>query len=80
MGECGGMVAGLFKNDIDLIGRSMEDFIVEPVRKMLIPHFDEMKTLALEHKALGFGISGSGPTVFALCSVMKDCGKCHTHP
>jgi homoserine kinase len=70
-GNVGGMVAGLFKNDIELIGRSMEDFIIEPVRKMLIPHFDELKGLALEHKALGFGISGSGPTVFALCSDLK---------
>jgi homoserine kinase len=67
-GNVGGMVAGLFKNDLDLIGRSMEDVIIEPVRKMLIPHFDEMKKMALEQNALGFGISGSGPTVFALCS------------
>ena len=66
-GNVGGLVAGCFKNDMDLIGRSLEDVIVEPVRKMLIPHFDEMKILALEHNALGFGISGSGPTVFALC-------------
>ncbi len=67
-GNVGGMVAGLYTNDLDLIGRSMEDLIVEPVRKMLIPHFTEMRKMALENGALGFGISGSGPTVFALCS------------
>ncbi len=70
-GNVGGFIAGLFTNDNDLIGRSMEDVIVEPVRKMLIPHFDEMRELAMENKALGFGISGSGPTVFALCSTRE---------
>jgi homoserine kinase len=50
-----------------LIGRSMEDVIVEPIRAMLIPMFYEMRELAMENNALGFGISGSGPTVFALC-------------
>lgn len=74
-GNVGGLVAGLFKNDYDLIGRSMEDVIVEPVRKMLIPHFDEMKKLALEQNALGFGISGSGPTVFALCRDVSTAEK-----
>jgi homoserine kinase len=66
-GNVGGLVAGFFMNDIELIGRSLEDVIVEPVRKMLIPHFDEMREIATAHNALGFGISGSGPTVFALC-------------
>lgn len=67
-GNVGGLVAGLFMNDADLIGRSLVDHIVEPVRKMLIPHFDEMRGIAMENGALGFGISGSGPTVFALCT------------
>ena len=66
-GNVGGLIAGLFMNDYDLIGRSLVDHIVEPVRKMLIPHFDEMRSIAVENGALGFGISGSGPTVFALC-------------
>jgi homoserine kinase len=66
-GNVGGLVAGLFMNDTGLIGRSLEDHIIEPVRKMLIPHFERMKELALANDALGFGISGSGPTVFALC-------------
>ena len=74
-GNVGGLVAGLFMNDTGLIGRSMEDFVVEPVRKMLIPHFDEMRSLALKNGALGFGISGSGPTVFALCRGKETAGK-----
>lgn len=67
-GNVAGLVAGLYRNDLDLIGRSMEDVIIEPVRSMLIPHFDEMRELALGRDATGFGISGSGPSVFALCS------------
>jgi len=67
-GNVGGLVAGFFMGDLGLIGRSMEDVIVEPVRSMLIPHFDEMRELAFGNGATGFGISGSGPTVFALCS------------
>jgi homoserine kinase len=66
-GNVGGLVAGLYRGDIDLIGRSMVDYIVEPVRSMLIPQFDRMRELAVEQGAVGFGISGSGPTVFALC-------------
>ncbi len=66
-GNVGGLVAGFCTNNIDLIGRSMEDVVVEPIRAMLIPMFYEMRELALENKAIGFGISGSGPTVFALC-------------
>lgn len=66
-GNVGGLVAGFFMGDLELIGRSMEDIIVEPVRSMLIPHFEEMRELALQSGATGFGISGSGPTVFALC-------------
>ncbi len=67
-GNVAGLVAGLYRDDLDLIGRSMEDVIVEPVRSMLIPHFEEMRKLAMDNNAVGFGISGSGPTVFALCS------------
>jgi homoserine kinase len=66
-GNVGGLVAGLYRGDIDLIGRSMVDYIVEPVRSMLIPQFDRMRELAALQGAVGFGISGSGPTVFALC-------------
>jgi homoserine kinase len=52
-------------NDIDLIGRSMKDILVEPVRSMLIPDFYKMREMAMEMGAVSFGISGSGPSVFA---------------
>lgn len=66
-GNVGGLIAGLFTEDYDLIGRSLEDHIVEPIRSILIPGFDAVKQKALESGALGCGISGSGPSVFALC-------------
>lgn len=62
----GSLVAALARGDYELISRSMEDFIVEPVRKVLIPGFDEVKTASLEAGALGGGISGSGPSIFML--------------
>ncbi|MEX0593860.1 MAG: homoserine kinase [Balneolaceae bacterium] len=65
-GNVGALVAGLYKNDPDLIGRSLQDGIVEPTRSFLIPGFDRMKEAALEAGALGFGISGAGPSVFTL--------------
>ncbi|WP_405383127.1 homoserine kinase [Maribacter sp. LLG6340-A2] len=64
-GNVGGLVAGLFKEDYALIGRSLEDHIVEPIRSILIPGFDEVKKVALSAGALGSGISGSGPSIFA---------------
>ncbi len=61
-----GLVAGLLQPNYPLIADSLEDFIVEPVRKKLIPHFDALKEASLEAGALGGGISGSGPSVFML--------------
>ena len=63
----GGLVSGLYTNDYKLIANSLTDVIVEPVRKHLIPHFDLVKNEAIKAGALGAGISGSGPTIFALC-------------
>lgn len=65
-GNVAGLVTGLMSNNYDLIGRSMEDVIVEPLRAILIPGFYDVKSAALEMGALGGGISGSGPSVFAL--------------
>ena len=64
-GNIAGLVSGLFMNDINLIGRSMKDILVEPVRSMLIPDFYKMREIAMEMGAVSFGISGSGPSVFA---------------
>jgi len=81
-GNIAGLVAGLLKSDYDLIGRSLEDVIIEPVRSILIPGFDDVKKGCKEAGALGGGISGSGPSIFMLSrnaqtaknveSVMKD--------
>jgi len=64
-GNIAGLVSGLFMNDIDLIGRSMKDILVEPVRSMLIPDFYKMRDMAMDLGAVSFGISGSGPSVFS---------------
>ncbi|HCM78010.1 MAG TPA: homoserine kinase [Cytophagales bacterium] len=66
-GNLAGLVAGVLQHDYNLIGRSMKDVIVEPARETTIPGFKELKKAALNAGALGAGISGSGPSVFALC-------------
>lgn len=65
-GNIAGLVAGIQKNDFALIGRSLNDVIIEPVRSILIPKFHEIKERSLQLGALGGGISGSGPSVFML--------------
>ncbi len=65
-GNIAGLVAGLMQKDYELIGRSLEDVIIEPVRSILIPAFDEVKAKCIEAGALGGGISGSGPSIFML--------------
>lgn len=66
-GNVAGLISGLHQSDYNLIGRSLEDHIVEKQRKVLIPEFDNLKQATLEAGALGCSISGSGPSVFALC-------------
>ena len=65
-GNIAGLVAGFMLKDFELIGRSLEDVIIEPVRSILIPGFDEVKRRCKEAGALGGGISGSGPSIFML--------------
>jgi homoserine kinase len=74
-GNVGGLIAGLYTNDYKLIGRSLEDVIVEPLRKKLIPGFDTTKFAALHNGALGAGISGAGPSIFALCKGQEKAEK-----
>lgn len=66
-GNTAALVAGMMKPDYELIGRSLQDVIAEPVRAVLIPGFHEIKAKSVEAGALGCGISGSGPTMFAFC-------------
>ncbi|MHA4894293.1 homoserine kinase [Pedobacter sp. PWIIR3] len=77
-GNVAGLVSGLFMKDYDLIGRSMTDVLVEPTRAILIPDFYVLRQLALDAGAIGFGISGSGPSVFALTRNAESAHKITT--
>ena len=68
----GSLVHGLHTSDYDLISRSLQDIIVEPHRKQLIPKFDALKKATLEAGALGCAISGSGPSIFTLSKGIEN--------
>lgn len=61
----GAFVAGCYQEDLDLIGRSLRDLIVEPHRAPLVPGFADVQAAAMEVGALGCSLSGAGPTLFA---------------
>jgi homoserine kinase len=65
-GNLAGLIAGLMQSDFELISSSLKDVIVEPVRSILIPKFNDVKQGAMDAGALGCSISGSGPSIFAL--------------
>lgn len=67
IGNLGGLLCGLIQSDYGLISRSIHDVIAEPRRQKLIPDFYRAKRAAIGAGALGFSISGAGPSVFALC-------------
>ncbi len=67
-GNLAALVAALYKGDLELLGRSLQDVVAEPARSLLIPGFRSVKKAALAAGALGSSISGSGPSVFALCA------------
>ena len=71
-GNLGALVAGLFRGDFELIARSLEDNIAEPVRAAQVPGFAAAKQAALAAGALGCSLSGSGPSTFALCASHSD--------
>lgn len=73
-GNVAGLIAGLYTSDYGLISRSMQDHIVEPIRAILIPGYDEVKGVAMHTGALGAGISGSGPSIFALSAAENIAG------
>jgi homoserine kinase len=62
-----GFITGCFTGDLQLIRESLEDVIIEPQRRVLIPGFDAVKKAFKDNGALGGSISGAGPTVFAWC-------------
>ncbi len=67
----GALVSSLYEEDYELLSRALVDEIVEPTRSILIPKFNELKNACHEAGALGSGISGSGPSVFALSRGMS---------
>ncbi|MDO9257652.1 MAG: homoserine kinase [Bacteroidales bacterium] len=62
-----GFMVALIKSDYELMKRSMSDLLAEPRRTQLIPGYDAIKNAAMEAGAIGCGIAGSGPSIFALC-------------
>ena len=65
IGNVAALVAALYRRDLSLLGRSIDDRIIEPLRASLIPGFDAVKAAAFTAGALGCSIAGSGPSVFA---------------
>jgi homoserine kinase len=66
-GYLGGFIAACALGDIELIGRTLQDVIIEPQRAAAVPCFSAVKEAAERNGALGFSLSGSGPSLFALC-------------
>jgi homoserine kinase len=70
-GNLGGLIAGLFRNDLSLIARTLQDHVAEPRRAHLVPGFAHVKNAASAAGALGCSLSGSGPSMFALCPSLE---------
>jgi len=68
----GAFVDALHRSDFDLMARSLEDVIAEPRRAPLVPGLAEIKRAAIAAGALGCSLSGSGPSLFALCRSRRD--------
>lgn len=60
-----GFISGCYTNDLDLIREGLNDVVIEPQRKQLIPGFSSVRASAMEAGAIGCSISGAGPTLFA---------------
>ena len=77
----GAFISGLYTEDYDLIRRSVKDVVIEPLRSVLIPKFEEIKSASINSGALSCGISGSGPSVFAICkgiTIANEVGEAMT--
>ena len=70
--DCSALVVGLYEEDWDLIRRALVDRIAEPHRSAFVPGFDAVRSAGLDAGALGVGLSGSGPSMFALCRTLDD--------
>ena len=71
-GNIASLVYGFTSDNVNLIKSSMEDYIIEPVRSKLIPHYDKVKESALKNGAIGCSISGSGPSIFSMSESYED--------
>ncbi len=67
----GTLVHALHENDTKLFALALHDHVVEPHRSRLIPSFSEAREAALAAGALGCGISGSGPSIYAFSKDMQ---------
>ena len=78
LGQLGALVTALHRGDLELLGRSISDDLVEPIRAPLVPGFADVKLTALEAGALGCSLSGSGPSVFAFAANPTAPSACST--
>ena len=74
-GNLGALISALFTEDYDLMSRSLKDEIIEPMRSLLIPEFEVLNKTSMDAGAIGFGISGSGPSVYALTKGIESANK-----
>jgi homoserine kinase len=74
-GNLAALVAALHRGDLRLLGRCIEDRLVEPVRAALVPGYAAVRRAALEAGALGCSLSGSGPSVFALADAPDEAAR-----
>lgn len=71
-GNLAGFISSLYTGDMELFKHSLIDNLVEPIRAKNIPHFEELKSAALSKNVLGFGISGSGPSLFTFSNSIEQ--------
>ena len=74
-GNLGALVASLYQGNLALLGRCIDDHLVEPVRAAMIPAYGDVRAAARDAGALGCAISGSGPSMFALCDSGETAAK-----
>ena len=66
-GFLAGFIAACEQRDVELLGRCLRDEVIEPQRAASVPCFAEVQKAAMNADALGCSLSGSGPSIFALC-------------
>jgi len=66
-GLLAGFIAGMQQGDVELVRSTLKDTLIEPQRASAVPGFTAVKAAAIEAGALGASLSGSGPSIFAIC-------------